>query len=1161
MRNVLRNSFVLIGILVFSGAMLLTQDLRLGKDLRGGTSLVYAVQLDPGDDADQVMSGIIDVLKNRIDPRGQFDISIIRQGQDRIEITMPAANKGSQERREAFDAAIEALSVRELDEATINRLVLLDQAERTEEFRRIAGEDAELRTQLEELAAISDEELAYRTQLDALPAGAAINERDRLIDLVARAQLDYERTLSSVIAQVLHPEDVIQAFELEDRERVLIVRETNETQTIDSNRKVAIDALKAAHDSQKEAIEAADQAYQNYINNREGLDDASALQRLVARSGVLTFRMIVNPVAGSSSENTHPEEERLRQELRDNGPDGVESTDARWYKLFDTIAALNIEYIDDIERFREAPAAFGLNRGLVLEPYGGEYYVLLWDRRGLRLTQSEGAWSVTDAFTTTDQVGKPAIGFEMDTRGGALLGELTEPNVGQRMAILLDDQMYSAPNLNSRISRSGIIQGDFPPDERDQLIRTLKAGSLQAKLSSDPISINTVGPELGQDNLDKGMIAGIVSLSAVSLFMVLYYFVAGGVAVFALLCNALLIMAAMALSRAAFTLPGIAGLILTFGMAVDANVLIYERIREEIRKGNDLRIAAKLGFKKAMSSIVDGNVTNLIVCFVLANVGTQEIKGFAITLGVGVVCTLVSSLFISRLIFVYLVDYIKLRKLPMLPTVLPGIDRALEPKINWMGLRWPVRIISTVAVGLGIVMIAYQGSEMLDAEFRGGTQVTLELKRMADDPATEIDESLQRETSTRQQLADRLVEFAADADPNTDLASIGRAEIIVVNPQDDGVTSDRFAVKTYITDKEEVTEALLKAFEGLIDQQPPVSFRSSNEDDPPPSIAVPVTRRSLGDVIGQPEYRDNVAEYRGGVAIVVRDITPPLPLDEIEKRIATTRGNEIYSSTLTRASEVIPLETTDGLISTFVLLTVDPALDYTRSPDAWASDLQMVEWTLIRDALASPQSFSSVQNFSPAIAETFQARAIVAVALSLMLILIYIWARFGSVRYSLAAIVCLIHDVLACVGLIALAEIIYEFEGLQSIAQVLLIEPFKIDLTLVAAILTIIGYSLNDTIIILDRIRENRGKLPFATTSVVNLSINQTISRTVITSGTTFIATLILYIEGGQGVRAFSYALLIGIVVGTYSSIAVAAPLVWSGRDSIKPVKPERVPR
>jgi len=179
-----------------------------------------------------------------------------------------------------------------------------------------------------------------------------------------------------------------------------------------------------------------------------------------------------------------------------------------------------------------------------------------------------------------------------------------------------------------------------------------------------------------------------------------------------------------------------------------------------------------------------------------------------------------------------------------------------------------------------------------------------------------------------------------------------------------------------------------------------------------------------------------------------------------------------------------------------------------------------------------------------------KGRAVAAVLLSFLFITIYIWVRFGTVRYSIAAIVCLMHDVLTCIGLIALAEIVYDMPSVQGVVRSMGIQPFKIDLTMVAAILTIIGYSLNDTIVIMDRIRENRGRLPYASTEVINDSVNQTISRTVITSGTTLIAVLILYIFGGDGVRAFSFALLVGIVVGTYSSVAVAAPLVWSRKRS-----------
>src|SRR5690606_32863289 len=191
---------------------------------------------------------------------------------------------------------------------------------------------------------------------------------------------------------------------------------------------------------------------------------------------------------------------------------------------------------------------------------------------------------------------------------------------------------------------------------------------------------------------------------------------------------------------------------------------------------------------------------------------------------------------------------------------------------------------------------------------------------------------------------------------------------------------------------------------------------------------------------------------------------------------------------------------------------------------------------------------ASVDNFSPAIASTFRAQAIVAVVMSFMLITIYIWVRFGSMRYSLAALVTLMHDVMVVLGLIALAEILYDHSATAAIAQKLGIKPFKIDLNLIAALLTIIGYSLNDTIIIMDRIRENRGKLDYASADVINRSINQTISRTAITSGTTLVAVAIMYGFGGEGIRAFSYAMLLGIVAGTFSSIGVAAPMVWSKR-------------
>jgi SecD/SecF fusion protein len=217
---------------------------------------------------------------------------------------------------------------------------------------------------------------------------------------------------------------------------------------------------------------------------------------------------------------------------------------------------------------------------------------------------------------------------------------------------------------------------------------------------------------------------------------------------------------------------------------------------------------------------------------------------------------------------------------------------------------------------------------------------------------------------------------------------------------------------------------------------------------------------------------------------------------------------------------------------------------FKNNPEVVDERVASNEWDLVSTALSQPQSLEQVSSFSSQIAETMKANAIVAVILSLLGILAYIWFRFGSLRYSLAAIVALLHDVTVTLGALALAGYIAH---ITFFSQTLRIEAFQIDLGVIAALLTVIGYSLNDTIVILDRIRENRGKRPLPTQEIVNDSINQTISRTVLTSVTTLIAVLIIYWAGGGGIRPFAFALLVGIIVGTYSSVAIAAPLVFKG--------------
>jgi SecD/SecF fusion protein len=748
---------------------------------------------------------------------------------------------------------------------------------------------------------------------------------------------------------------------------------------------------------------------------------------------------------------------------------------------------------------------------------------------------------VQSAYQTQDEVGRPAIGFTMNPRGASMLGDLTGAHVGKPMAILLDDRVYTAPNLNSRISKSGIIQGSFDDAELHYIIRVLAAGSLQAKLSPEPISESQLGPQLGLDNLERGLYTGVVAFVVVSIFMVVYYFQCGLIAVAALWVNLLFILGIMALNRAAFTLPGIAGVILTFGQAVDSNVLVYERMREEFRRGADMRTAVRLGFSKAVASIVDGNVAHLIVCVVLLYVGTQEIKGFAITLAIGILGTLFGALVFSRLVFAVLVDYIGWRRTSMLPMVWPGLQHFLTPHINWIRLRWVWVVVSTVLVIAGLVAAYVRGPQMLDTEFRGGTQVDIVFRA---DPATK-----ERMVQTRRDVEERVRAIGATAPAGSALQVFNDAEILPVNPRSDGVTSDHFQIKTRVGEDKQILAALVSAFSDLVESQPALRFVGSGLEDARRAPVYKILSDSLGENIDRPDIRDNVNAYVGGLAIVLDDITPAVSRQSLEDRMNRIRQRSEYSDTLGRKRELIVLGGDDRAVTSAVLVVRDESVSAFDNEERWWQEVGAREWRIVTDALGRTTELASVQTFSPAIAQTFVAQAVVAIFLSMVMLTIYVWVRFGAPRWALAATLPVFHDILGIIGLIALAQFLYENPVTGPFARSIGILPFKINLNLIAALLTIAGYSLNDTIIILDRIRENKGKLKYASAHAINDSINQTLSRTLITSGTTLISTVILYLFGGEAVRGFSYAFTLGVIVGTYSSIAISAPLVWSGKE------------
>jgi SecD/SecF fusion protein len=1116
------------------------ENLRLGKDLAGGVSLIYTIDLKPEDDSD-VVDRTINVLKDRVNPQGLFEISFQQLGRDRVEITMPLPNEKVQRLRKEFNAALEKLRDYSIDSDAFQRAMRLPGAERDAALDALMDTPPrrELLAPVKEAVTKAEETRAgYDAAKMAGPTGP---ELDTLLEAAGEAEAALEQARDRVLASTVSSDEFRAALELPERAHRVEDPKTKEIVEIPSPRQQAVTGIReriGRLTGAEATIDAILAIHKTYSENRRGLDDPSDLVRLLQGAGVLNFRIAVNP-------GSRPEETRLRQELRERGPGNVKVDGAAWYR----INSINGWYddTDSLKTLRDDPANYFAGRyGLIAEERDGLYYVLLHDAQGLRLTQAEGDWSLTAAFQTQDQLGRPAIGFRMDPKGASLMGDLTERNQGRNMAIVLDDQVYSAPRINSRIAGEGVIEGVFTAEEIDYLIKTMGAGSLQAKLGERPISQSILAPELGADNLQRGLKAAWISFIAIGAFMLVYYFASGGFAMIVLVINALLVLGIMALNRAAFTLPGIAGIVLIFGTAVDANVLIYERIREELVAGRDIRTAVRVAFKRAGTVIIDANMTHLIVAMVLAGAlpffePPQEIKGFGISLGIGVVATLFSTMIVTRLIYVILVEHFKCGPwvVNQLPVAVPALQRALTPNINWMRLFPILSPLSFALIAVGLFFVFREGSNLLDSEFRGGTSITLQLKEQEGTPG-------ERVTLARKAAEERLLSIvsAHEAKGNSDLVELRNAEIVPINPRSDGVTSDRFTIRTTITDEETLREAIVEAFSDVVDARPAIRFDGAEQEAIEAAPAFPISDPILGASIGRPEVQNDVATFVGGVAIVLDNFDPPPTRESLASRLDYMRGDPTYAGTaLRREHQLIVLEGTDIAVKSAVIVVHDARLSVFEDEGRWRVGLAAEEWRIARDALTVPTVLAGFNSFSPAIAATFRAQAIVAIVLCFVLISIYVWVRFGSFRFSLAAVRPLVFDTLISIGMVAMAEIIYEnVPG----AAALGIRPIKIDLGVVAAIMTIIGYSINDTVVILDRIRENRGKLGYVSKEVINNSINQTLSRTVVTAGTCLVSLFVLFFVGGEGIASFAYVMACGMIAGTYSTVAISAPMVYS---------------
>ena len=680
-----------------------------------------------------------------------------------------------------------------------------------------------------------------------------------------------------------------------------------------------------------------------------------------------------------------------------------------------------------------------------------------------------------------DQSLQPCVKFNFKPRGAELFGSLTSENLpdpanrlDSKLGIVLDGVLQSAAVIREAISASGQITGNFKQQDVDVIVEVLNAGSLPAALVSEPISEQKISPQLGADTIRSGARAMALATVVVLLFMLAYYRFSGFVADLAVLLNIVLVLAVMISIKAAFTLAGLAGLVLSVGMAVDANVLIYERMREEVDRGAAVRMAIRNGFARAFSTILDSNLTTVITGVVLFAIGTDQLKGFAVTLILGLVLNLFTAVFCSRVVFDLAERNGWLRRLNMARIF--G-----QPKFRFVAWMPLALCLSTALILAGLAAAWARGPGLFDIDFTGGSSVQLEFL-----PGKGLDVAEVR----------RLV--------GKDGAGLPDVAVSAFTGGDVGA-GERYKIDTSLRDAAEVQQRLGKAFAGRLPTYSmgfgAVESRAKDGADKPAAGAVALSTVAALDF---PER-----------------INLPTLQEVVGKALAAEgRADAAY--------ELVA----DGMTARakpYRTWTFSTALD----PDAARKVLERMA-----SDLADEPVFRSANTIGGKVAGNTKQTAVAALIASLVLIVLYVWLRFQNVAFGLAAVVALAHDVLVAIACLALSKFVSPFLGWA------LVDDFKISLDVVAALLTIIGFSINDTIVIFDRLRELRGKSRFVTADMVDRAVNQTLSRTILTSGTAFLATLILYLFGGQGIHAFAFTMLVGIVTGSYSTIYIASPIV-----------------
>ena len=588
---------------------------------------------------------------------------------------------------------------------------------------------------------------------------------------------------------------------------------------------------------------------------------------------------------------------------------------------------------------------------------------------------------VTEAREEYSQHGAAAeVSMVMNATGARTWARMTADNIGRSIAIVLDGYVYSAPRVNDEIEggRSSIT-GQFTIQEAKDLANVLKSGKLPAPARI--IQDTVVGPSLGQESINAGMMSFILAFILVLIYMVFYYHTAGMVAGIALICNLFFLLGVLVSFGAVLTLPGIAGIVLTMGMAVDANVIIYERVKEELRAGKGLALSLKEGFKNAMSAIIDGNLTTLITGIVLFIFGTGPVQGFATTLIIGILTSLFCAIFITRLIFSAMLNKGKNIRFSNRYTE----NYLAHTHVNFISMRKISYIISGLLILATVVSLATRGLSY-GVDFSGGRAFVVRF----DQPVT----------------------------------------------------------------ANEVRSALHPVFEGT-------SYEVKQ--------------------FGKENQMRIVTQYK---------------YDDAGDNVTAEIEGMLYKA-------LAPL---------------------------MAQQLTQAEFQTTQ---TSPYGIISSDKVGPSVAHDITVNSFIAVLFSLIAIGLYIIVRFKRWQWGVGSVISLAHDALITIGIFSLLYGILPF-------------TMDVDQSFIAAILTIIGYSINDKVVIFDRIREYQTLYPKRSIrDNINNAINSTLARTVNTSGTTFVVLLAIFLFGGEVIRGFIFALMFGVVIGTYSSVFVATPIAY----------------